>query len=64
MLGKELEKKVNKGGFFFNLICIRNLRKCCIYAGDSIFDIEALKNVGVVFMNGYLQHITILLLLN
>lgn len=48
------KKKVNKGGFFFNVICIWNLRKCCIYVGDLIFDIEVFKNVGVVFMNGYL----------
>lgn len=59
MLGKELEKRVNKGGFFFYVICIRNLRPCCIYAGASTFVIKALKNVGVVFMNGYLQHLTI-----
>lgn len=63
MLGKELGKRVNKGGFFY-VICIRNLRTCCIYAGASTFVIEALKNVGVVFMNGYLQYFTILLLLN
>lgn len=41
------------------MICIRNLRTCCIYAGASTFVIKALKNVGVVFMNEYLQHLTI-----